>query len=126
MIGDLDQVVIIMPFVSGFFLLTTEYEEGEEKSKLISKLQELGFEVYDTGGKFLVYYIEADSERTLRQLLKHAESIEGIAKAYIVYSFMGSNEMKEYIERGIEEGYIELDESTKKFLKDLIKSLQGG
>ncbi len=114
-----------MPFVSGFFIVAAGYETGEKRDDLINKLREIGFEVYDTGGKFLVYYIEAENEKTIQRLLKHAESVDGITKAYVVYSFVGSSEMKEYIERGIEEGYIELDESTKKFLRELVKSLLG-
>lgn len=78
-----------MPFASGYVLLA----EGANAEAVAGELASMGFEVYytDVPGK-LVYYVESDDIEGLEALIRSAERVPGVLKAYVVYAFLGDRE----------------------------------
>ena len=115
-----------MPFATGFVVLAEAYQGGEKRREVIGFLESLGFEVYDVGKpRVLVFYVEADTVKALEDVIKAAERHDGVVKAYVVYGFLGDREAEEMINRGLEEGWIELDETMVDYLNRILRRLEG-
>ena len=113
-----------MAFMTGFFLVLKPYREEPKRSELKQYLEQLGFEIYDVGKPHaLVFYVEGDTVKDVENKIKMAESHDGIAKAYIAYGFTGSREMKEWLNEMLEQGEIELDQSTIEYLKTILAKM---
>ncbi|AEM39186.1 hypothetical protein Pyrfu_1328 [Pyrolobus fumarii 1A] len=114
-----------MPFASGFVLLTAEYKDEPKRSEVKKHLESLGFEVYDIGDPYrIVFYVEVDDLGGLERIIKAAETHEGIAKAYIVYGFLGDSETKRRINEALLSGEAELDESTRELIEWILSRLK--
>ncbi len=113
-----------MAFASGFILVAPHYREEPKRSEVRKHLENLGFEVYDVGKPaFLVFYVEAPNPKILEDVIKTAETHEGIIKAYIVFGFLADNSVKEWINDALARGEIELDESILNMIKDILVKL---
>ncbi len=113
-------------FATGFFLLAETHVEEPHRTRIIQQLEQMGFEIYDVGRKHVVvFYVEAPDIKSLENIIKAAEQIEGVAKAYIVYGFMGDEEMRRRINEAILRGEIVLDESTIRYIDWILAKLTG-
>ena len=113
-----------MAFMTGFFLLNENYLAPEKRREIIEYLKSLGFEVYDVGlERFLVFYVEAPTIPDVEKIVKTAESHPGIVKAYIAFGFTGDRAKEEEIERMLESGELELDESMVNYIKWILSKL---
>jgi hypothetical protein len=113
-------------FVTDFILLTTAYREEPKRSEVLKYLESLGFELYDVGKpSVVVFYLEAPTIKDIEDIIKAAESHEGVAKAYITYGFVADEATKRLINEGLEKGEIELDETTIEYIKKILAKLTG-
>ncbi len=88
------------------------------------ELERLGFELYEVGRPaVLVYYVEAETVKELEEKIKAAEALDGVIKAYIVYGFLAGNEVREWINKSLESGELELDNTTREYIKWILKRL---
>ncbi len=115
-----------MVFATGFILLAETHIEEPLRSQVLSKLEQMGFELYEVGRKHVVvFYVEAPDVKRLEEVIKAAEAIEGVAKAYIVYGFMGDEEKRREINEAIWRGDVVLDETTIRYIDWILSKLQG-
>ncbi len=113
-----------MAFMTGFFLLNPEYAKPDKRGEVIRFLQGLGFELYDVGHeRFIVFYVEAPTVDDLDKIIKAAESHDGIVKAYIAFGFLGDEAKEAELDRALEEGEIELDESMVEYIKWILSRI---
>ena len=116
-----------MPFMTGYFLLAPEYRSGDKRIEAIKYLTGLGYEIYDVGiSQYLIYYLEAPSINKPDEISKAAEGHPGILKAFVAMGVMADDAKIEEIAEQLESGEIELDETAKGYLKELLKLLKGG
>ena len=107
-----------MAFMTGFFLLNEHYTSPEKRREIIEYLKSLGFEVYDIGlERFIVFYVEGPSIPEVEKTVKAAESHPGIVKAYIAFGFVGDKAKEEELDRMLESGELELDQSMVDYIK---------
>lgn len=110
-----------MAFAAGFFLIAPHYREEPKRSEVKRHLEGLGFELYEVNKpSFIVFYIEAPSPKALEDIIKTAEQHGGVAKAYIAFGFMGDNSVKEWINDALARGELELDQSTKDYIRGIL------
>ena len=115
-----------MPFATGFIVIHPRYREGERRREVLDHLARLGFEVYEVGRPaVVVYYVEAPTVKELEERIKAAEAHEGVLKAYIVYGFLAPDSVREWLNRAILEGEVELDPSMLEMLDKIISALTG-
>jgi hypothetical protein len=111
-------------FVTGFILLTAGYREEPKRSEVLRHLESLGFELYDVGKpSVVVFYLEAPTIKDIENIIKTAESHEGVAKAYITYGFVADEATRRWINEALERGEIELDESTVEYIRKILEKL---
>ena len=114
-----------MAFMTGFFLLKPEYRQEPRRSEVRRFLESLGFEVYDVGvPTSLVFYVEGPSVEALEDVIKAAESHEGIVKAYIAYGFMADRSVQDMVNEMLASGEVELDQSTIEYLKTILARIE--
>jgi len=113
-----------MAFMTGFFLLNPAYTEPGKREEVLRFLQSLGFELYEVGHeRFVVFYVEAPTVDDLDKIIKMAESHDGVVKAYIAFGFLGDKAKEAEIDRALEEGEIELDESMVEYIKWILSRI---
>ncbi len=113
-----------MAFMTGFFLLNENYTSPEKRREVVEYLRSLGFEVYEVGlERFIVFYVEGETIPEVEKLVKAAESHPGIVKAYIAFGFTGDRAKEEEIDRMLETGELELDESMVNYIKWILSKL---
>ena len=85
----------------------------------------MGFELYEVGRPdVVVFYVEAPSVEELERVVREAERLEGVLKAYIAYAFLASDEVREWVNRALEAGEVELDETTRRELERIAAALR--
>jgi len=113
-----------MPFATGFFLIAPDYRDPENYSKILKRLRDMGFEVYETDNPaYVVFYVEAPDVNTLDRGIRLGEKVEGIAKAFVVWGFLADDNAREELERMLERGEISLTEEAKKYFEHLLRNL---
>jgi hypothetical protein len=113
-----------LAFAAGFLLLTPHYREEPKRSEVKQYLENLGFEVYEVGKPaFIVFYVEAPNPKALEDIIKTAERHDGVAKAYVAFSFMADNDVREWINEALARGELELDQSTKEYIRAILAKI---
>ena len=113
-----------MAFMTGFFLLADTHTSPEKRAEVLEYLRRLGFELYEIGAeRLIVFYVEAPTIKDVENLVKMAESHPGVVKAYIAFGFVGDKAKEEEINRMIETGELEIDESTIEYIKTILAKL---
>jgi len=113
-----------VPFATGFFLVAPNYRGTEEYARIASQLRELGFEIYETDNPaYLIFYVEAPDVKSLERVIKTGETIEGVAKAFVVWGFLADDDARRELEEMLERGEISLSDEARKYFEDLLRSL---
>ena len=114
-----------MPFATGFFLIAPEYRSAESYNTIASKLRELGFEIYETNNlAYMIFYVEAPDVKSLERIIKTAEGVEGVLKAFIAWGFLADAQAQRELEEMLERGEISLTEEAKDYFRGVLKSLE--
>ena len=113
-----------MPFATGFFLIAPDYRSPEHYQRILKALREMGFEVYETDNPaYIIFYVEAPDVNSLDKGIRMGESVEGVAKAFVVWGFLADDAAREELERMLENGEISLTEEAKKYFEHVLKSI---
>jgi len=116
-----------LAFAAGFLLLAPHYRDEPKRSEVKQHLENLGFELYEVGKpSFIVFYVEAPSPKALEDVIKTAEQHDGVAKAYIAFGFMADDTVKEWINDALARGELELDETTKEYIRGILAKIAPG
>lgn len=116
-----------MAFATGFLLLAPHYRDEPKRSEVKQYLENLGFELYEVGKPFfIVFYVEAPNPKALEDVIKTAEQHNGVAKAYIAFGFMADDAVKEWINDALARGELELDETTKEYIRGILAKIAPG
>jgi len=114
-----------LPFATGFFLIAPQYRNPEVIAKIREELAKAGFETYEMDNPaYLLFYVEAPTVDDLVDVIRYAEGIEGVLKAYIAYGFLADKEAEERLNQLLENKEIGVSEEAKAYFRLVLSRIE--
>ncbi len=114
-----------MPFATGFFLIAPQYRKPEVIAKIREVLHKSGFETYEMDNPaYLLFYVEAPTVDDLIDIIRYAEGVEGVLKAYVAYGFLADKEAEERLNRMLLNKEIGVSEEAKAYYRLILSKIE--